>query len=211
MKGKTPPEERMRAEAFLKKEYPQTFLPPGQVKPLEIGIKGRLIADIKDKLPDDISLRAIYVALHYYCCTKEYKKARKVLGNSRIDLDGRATGKVNESDLELGRQHNAETRRKKHDKKVKERSLEQTKLEKQAQVQRAAARKAAKEAAKAAQAARTATAKAVKGRKTTRTVQPVKTAVKTTKFRTSSTATTLQQPTITVRKRKVLSLPKKNK
>jgi sRNA-binding protein len=211
MKGKTPPEERMRAESFLKKEYPHTFLPPGQVKPLEIGIKGRLIADVKDKLPEDISLRAIYVALHYYCCTKEYKKARKILGNSRIDLNGQATGKVNESDLELGKQHNAETRRKKHEKKVKERSLEQSKLEKQAQIQRAAARKAAKEAARAAQAARTATAKAVKGRKTTKTVQPVKTAVKTTKFRTSSTVTTQQQPTITVRKRKVLSLPKKDK
>ncbi|MDY6991932.1 MAG: ProQ/FINO family protein [Pseudomonadota bacterium] len=196
MKGKTPPEERMRAEAFLRARYPNTFFPPGQVKPLEVGIKGRLIEDLKDNLPEDISLRAIYVALHYYCCTKEYKKARKVLGNPRLNLQGEVIGEVNETDIDLGKQRNAENRRIRSERKARERAIEQARLEKKLQAEKMMAKRSAK--------AKTAKNK----RRLPNKLQTVKTTIKPTKNRAY---TDNQQPTITVRKRKVLTLPKKDK
>jgi sRNA-binding protein len=213
MKGKTSSEERIRAETFLRERYPKTFFLPGEVKPLEIGIKGKLIADIKDILPESIPLRAIYVALHYYCCTKEYKKARRTLGNPRVNLAGEIVGQVIEADLELGKQRNAETKKVKADKKARERILEQAKLEKQAQAERTAAKKAAKVAVSKVQTAKV-TAKAVPKVRKNHKMQSVRTAVKSPsaapipKPRVQSSTT---QPVITVRKRKLLSLPKKDK
>ena len=197
MKGKTPPEERMRAEAFLRARYPNTFFPPGQVKPLEVGIKGKLIADLKDDRPEDISLRAIYVALHYYCCTKEYKKARKILGNPRINLQGEVISEVNETDINLGKQRNAENRRVKSERKARERAVEQARLEKKLQAERMVAKRTAQ--------AKTANKKK---KRLPNKIHAVKTIIKPTKNRAYPDN---QQPTITVRKRKVLTLPKKDK
>ncbi len=111
MKGKTTPEQRLRAFALLQARYPNTFFhSPTEIKPLEIGIKGKLIADLKDNLPLDIDLRAIYVALHYYCSTKEYKKARKTVGTPRLNLAGQEIGEVSEDDLKRGQLQIAQRR-----------------------------------------------------------------------------------------------------
>lgn len=206
MKGKTSPEERMKAMAFLQERYPNAFRVPGEIKPLEIGIKGKLIAELKDTLPEGVSMRAIYVALHYYCCTKEYKKLRKIVGTPRINLAGEITGQVTEADLELGRQHDAKKQQAKEEKLARERALEAKRLAKQAQLEMAATKKAAKEAA-----AKTVTAKPVRksahANYKTNGASPVKANFRAAKAPSQPAI----KPTITVRKRKTLSLPSKDK
>ena len=133
MKGKTTPEERTLAFAFLRERYPNAFRLPGDIKPLEIGIKGKLIAEVKDQLPEGVSLRAIYVALHYYCCSKEYKKVRKILESPRIDLSGQIVGQVTSSEIELGHELNTKRRQVKLNKKAQQQALEVKRREKQTQ------------------------------------------------------------------------------
>lgn len=131
MKGKTSPEERIQALAFLRERYPNAFRPSEDVKPLQIGIKGKLVAEITDNLPEGLSLRAIYVALHYYCCTREYKKVRKMIGNPRINLAGEVVGEVTQADLAVGTQMEVKKQQEKAEKLAKQKALEAKRLEKQ--------------------------------------------------------------------------------
>jgi sRNA-binding protein len=206
MKGKTSPEERMNAMAFLQERYPNAFRVPGETNPLEVGIKGKLIAELKDTLPEGVSMRAIYVALHYYCCTKEYKKLRKIVGTPRINLAGEITGQVTEADLELGRQHDAKKQQAKEEKLARERALEAKRLEKQAQLEMTAAKKAEKEATGKAVTEKPVRKPAHANYKTSG-VPPVKASFRPVKAPSQATI----KPTITVRKRKTLSLPSQDK
>lgn len=200
MKGKTSREERMQAMAFLRERYPNTFLAPGEEKPLEIGIKGKLIAQVKDSLPEEVSLRAIYVALHYYCCTKGYKKARKIVGTPRINLAGEVAGQVTETDLELGVQQDVKKKQEKAERLALEQALEAKRREKQERLEKAAAKKVAKEVAEKAVAER-APKKTERPYHKTNGISSAKTS-----FRPSggvSSPRTTTKPTIVVRKKKL--------
>jgi sRNA-binding protein len=203
MKGKTSREERIQAMAFLRERYPNTFHAPGEEKPLEVGIKGKLIAQVKDNLPQGVSLRAIYVALHYYCCTKEYKKARKTVGTPRLNLAGEVAGQVTEADLELGVQHDAKKNQEKADRLAMERALEANRREKQERLEKAAAKKAAKEAAEKALAEK-ATKKWSRPNHKTNAISSAKTSFRPGGMSAPRTST---KPTIVVRKKKTLNLP----
>lgn len=205
MKGKTSPEERMKALAFLQERYPNAFRAPGEIKPLEVGIKGKLVADIQSQLPEGVSMRAIYVALHYYCCTKEYKKIRKMVGTPRINLAGEITGQVTEADLELGRQHDAKKLQAKNERLARERALAAKRLEKQAQLEKAAAKKAAKEAA--AKTVEKAVKKPAHVNHKTNWTPSAKASFRPVQ----APSQTAVKPTITVRKKKTLSLPSREK
>lgn len=201
MKGKTSREERMQAMAFLREHYPNTFLAPGEEKPLEIGIKGKLIAQLKDSLPEGVSVRAIYVALHYYCCTKGYKKARKIVGTPRINLAGEVSGQVTEADLELGVQQDVKKKQEKAERLAQERALEAKRREKQERLEKAAAKKAAKEAAEQKALAEKTTKKWSHPRQyKTNGLSSSKTGFKNGHTPSSKTTT---KPTIVVRKKKL--------
>jgi len=200
MKGKTTPEERTRALAFLRERYPQAFRLAGDIKPFEIGIRGKLVADIKDPLPEGISLRAIYVALHYYCCGKEYKKARRVLGNPRINLAGEVVGQVTPADLELGQQLNAKRKQIKAEKRARQQALEAKRREKENQTTETS-KKAAKEADKKSPTSSKKGGKSIRGNKLSPTTD------NHAKSTSSVNHKPTHQPTIIVRKRKNLNLP----
>lgn len=202
MKGKTTPEERIQAFAFLREKYPNAFRLPGDIKPLEIGIKGKLVAEVKDQLPEGVTLRAIYVALHYYCCSKEYKKVRKILDSPRIDLFGQVVGQVTSSEIELGQQLNAKRRQIKVDKKMQQQVAEAKRREKQAQIEKPIPKKVAiKEGKKVISAHKRIGNKGNKLFRQASSDNHVKPAVVNQK--------TGKQPTIIVRKRKIVNLPGK--
>lgn len=202
MKGKTTPEERTQAFAFLREKYPNAFRLPGDIKPLEIGIKGKLVAEVKDQLPEGVSLRAVYVALHYYCCSKEYKKVRKILNTPRIDLFGQVVGQVTSSEIELGQQLNAKRRQIKLDRKMQQQALEAKRREKQAQLEKPAPKKAVVKEGKKAGSAHKRVGN--KGNKLFRQASSNHHVKPTTANQKSG-----KQPTIIVRKRKIVNLPGK--
>ena len=198
------PEERVHAFEFLRQRYPNAFRLPGDIKPFEVGLGGELMRELKDVLPTvGIRVEAIYAVLKYYTCASEYKKARKVLGAPRINLQGEVVGEVTEEHLELGRQKNAETKAAKSKRKALQREMEARRIEKQKQLEAAAAKKAAKAAAqKAQEEAIEKKQKLLKEMSLRKPKKPPK--------QGAVQAKVVVKPTITVKSRKILSL-KKNK
>lgn len=86
---------------FLRQKYPNTFRPPGEVKPLQVGIWRKISEELKDNLPENLSLRALHNALGYYCNSKEYRAAQKILGNPRINLAGEIAGEVTKEHIAM--------------------------------------------------------------------------------------------------------------
>lgn len=195
--AKIPEEERLKAFAFLRERYPNTFRLPGDIKPLEVGLGGKLMHEIKDILPTvGIRPEAVHAAIRYYVCTKEYVKARRILNNPRVNLQGEIAGEVTEEHIKLNREHNAKTREAKSKRKAFQREIEAKRLEKQKQQETAALKKAQKEAARKAQE------EAIKKKQ-----QKIKEmSLRKPKVQTKVTA----KPTVTIKSKKVLSL-KKNK
>lgn len=94
----------MQTLAFLREKYPQAFRPSGNIKPFEIGFRVNLVDAIKDQLPKGMRINAVCLALEHYCRDEEYKKAREVLGNPRINLAGEVVSQVTSEDKNLGKQ-----------------------------------------------------------------------------------------------------------
>jgi sRNA-binding protein len=97
-----------QALTFLRETYPQAFRQPGDIKPLEVGIHREIVRENKLLLQKKgITTSAVYTALYYYCASKEYRKARKTLGNARINLAGEVVGEVTLAEVELSKKSDA--------------------------------------------------------------------------------------------------------
>lgn len=142
-------EQRTQALALLRERYPQAFRPVGDVKAFEIGIGIKLTAELKGRLPEGMTSRAIRAALSCYCSQPEYKEVRDIIDNPRINLAGEVVSQVTSEDKKLGKQFSAEQRRIRKLETAVERAAKRREREEAAKAARKAAERK-REAAKAA-------------------------------------------------------------
>jgi sRNA-binding protein len=190
-------EQRTQALALLRERYPQAFRPAGDVKAFEIGIGTKLTAELKGRLPEGMTSRAIRAALSCYCSQPEYKEARDI-GNPRINLAGEVVSQVTSEDKKLGKQFSAEQRRIRKLETAVERAAKRREREEAARKVAEKKREAAKAAKKKKEEERKTSVTGGKGRRNA--PKPLggspRGAVKTV----SSTS----QPTIIVKKRRTI-------
>jgi len=93
-----------KALDFLCATFPKCFVPlrsPKPVRAFAIGIFDVLIAQVENKLPDDIHINDIKRGMVKYTSLRRYHYAIGKIGNPRINLDGEVVGKVTKKELAI--------------------------------------------------------------------------------------------------------------
>jgi sRNA-binding protein len=190
-------EQRTQALALLRERYPQAFRPAGDVRAFEIGIGTKLTAELKGRLPEGMTSRAIRAALSCYCSQPEYKEARDI-GNPRINLAGEVVSQVTSEDKKLGKQFSAEQRRIRKLETAVERAAKRREREEAARKVAEKKREAAKAAKKKKEEERKTSVTGGKGRRNA--PKPLGGSPRGAAKTVSSTS----QPTIIVKKRRTI-------
>ncbi len=205
-------EERHQAFEFLRQRYPGAFR-LADIKPLEVGIQHKIMVELKDVLPEvGIRRRAIYAALAYYFYSDEYKAARRVQGTIRLNLQGEPAGEVTEGHIGIAKAvHKAKKKRQRQRKGI-QKALERKRLEKQRRLAEMEARKAAKQARREeAMRLRAEAAKRKAEKLKEESLRPQKPKSPPRPKQGVTQAKVTVKPTIKIKSKKILGLPKKDK